>query len=156
MYFRHFVIISPWKRARPFIWINLNPLHPRILCAKFVEISPMVLGKKTFKFCWCIFAFLFLSSLAKLGLQRCAKEYNCTFKMHLVHLVLQYISVKLIKLYFNRYFALPSSCPKFLPEILLQKEQILKIFAIMTFNWVTCIKLNKWVRSTCKIRKYHV
>ena len=35
MYFRHFVIISPWKRAGPFIWTNLNPLHPRMLCAKF-------------------------------------------------------------------------------------------------------------------------
>ena len=35
MYFHYFVIISPWKRARPFIWTNLNPLHPRMLCAKF-------------------------------------------------------------------------------------------------------------------------
>ena len=35
MYFRYFVIISPWKRAGPFIWTNLNPLHPRMLCAKF-------------------------------------------------------------------------------------------------------------------------
>ena len=29
------VIISPWKRAGLFIWTNLNPLHPRMLCAKF-------------------------------------------------------------------------------------------------------------------------
>ena len=35
MYFHHFVIISPWKRAGSFIWTNLNPLHPRMLCAKF-------------------------------------------------------------------------------------------------------------------------
>ena len=35
MYFRYFVIISPWKRAGPFIWTNLNPLHPRMLFAKF-------------------------------------------------------------------------------------------------------------------------
>ena len=35
MYFRYFLIISPWKRAEPFIWINLNSLHPRMLCAKF-------------------------------------------------------------------------------------------------------------------------
>ena len=34
-YFHYFVIISPWKRVGPFIWINLNPLHPRMLCAKF-------------------------------------------------------------------------------------------------------------------------
>ena len=35
MYFHYFVIISPWKRAGPFVWTNLNPLHPRMLCAKF-------------------------------------------------------------------------------------------------------------------------
>ena len=35
MYFRYFVIISPWDRVGPFIWTNLNPLHPRMLCAKF-------------------------------------------------------------------------------------------------------------------------
>ena len=35
MYFHYFVIISPWKRAGPFIWTNLNPHYPRMLCAKF-------------------------------------------------------------------------------------------------------------------------
>ena len=35
MYFRNFVITSPWKRAGPFIWINLNPLQLRMLCVKF-------------------------------------------------------------------------------------------------------------------------
>ena len=35
MYFRYFVIISPWERVGPFIWTNLNPLHQRMLCAKF-------------------------------------------------------------------------------------------------------------------------
>ena len=35
MYFHYFVIISPSKRVEPFIWTNLNPLHPRMLCAKF-------------------------------------------------------------------------------------------------------------------------
>ena len=39
-YFRYFVIISPWKRAGPFIWTNLNPLYPRMLCAKFGWIWP--------------------------------------------------------------------------------------------------------------------
>ena len=35
MYFRYFVHISPFPRAGPFIWTNLNPLYPRMLCAKF-------------------------------------------------------------------------------------------------------------------------
>ena len=35
MYFRYFVIISAWKRVGSFIWTNLHPLHPRMLCAKF-------------------------------------------------------------------------------------------------------------------------
>ena len=35
MYFHHFVIISPWKRAGSFIWTNLNPHHPRMPRAKF-------------------------------------------------------------------------------------------------------------------------
>ena len=29
------VIISTWQRVGSFIWTNLNPLHPRMLCAKF-------------------------------------------------------------------------------------------------------------------------
>ena len=33
--FYYFAIISPWRRAWLFIWTNLNPLHPRMLCAKF-------------------------------------------------------------------------------------------------------------------------
>ena len=35
MYFRYFIIISPWRKAKPFIWANFNPLHPRMLCTKF-------------------------------------------------------------------------------------------------------------------------
>ena len=35
MYFRFYVIISIWKRAEPFIWTNVNPLHPRMPCVKF-------------------------------------------------------------------------------------------------------------------------
>ena len=35
MYFHNYVIISLWKRAGPFIWTNLSPYHPRMLCAKF-------------------------------------------------------------------------------------------------------------------------
>ena len=35
MYFCYFLIISTWKRTGPFIWTNLNPIHQRMLCAKF-------------------------------------------------------------------------------------------------------------------------
>ena len=28
-------IISPWERVWPFIWTNLNPFYPMMLCAKF-------------------------------------------------------------------------------------------------------------------------
>ena len=35
MYFHHFVIISPWKRTGPLIWINLNSRHPKMICGKF-------------------------------------------------------------------------------------------------------------------------
>ena len=35
IYFRYFAIISPWKRAGPFIWTNLNSHHRRMICAKF-------------------------------------------------------------------------------------------------------------------------
>ena len=35
MYFCYFLIISPWKRVRPFIWTNVNSIHPRMLCVKF-------------------------------------------------------------------------------------------------------------------------
>jgi hypothetical protein len=34
-YFYIFVIISPLKRNWPFIWTNLNSLHPRIISTKF-------------------------------------------------------------------------------------------------------------------------
>ena len=35
MYFCYVIIISPWKRAEPFIWTNLGPLHPRMHWVKF-------------------------------------------------------------------------------------------------------------------------
>ena len=53
IYFRYFIIITPMKRAEPFIRTIMNPLHPRMPCAKLVEISPAVL-EKIFRFCQSI------------------------------------------------------------------------------------------------------
>ena len=41
MYFHYFVIISPWKRAGPFIWTNLNPFTQGCFLPSLV-----VIGKK--------------------------------------------------------------------------------------------------------------
>ena len=46
MFFRNFVIISPWKSAWPFIWTNLNPFSLGCFVLSLVEISPVVLEKK--------------------------------------------------------------------------------------------------------------
>ena len=46
MCFCYFVIISPWKRAGPFIWITLNALQQSMHCAKFCKIDAVVLEKK--------------------------------------------------------------------------------------------------------------
>ena len=46
MYYHYFVIISPWKRTGPFIWTNLNPLHPRMFCAKFGWNRPSGSGEE--------------------------------------------------------------------------------------------------------------
>ena len=34
-YFHYIIILSPWNRAGLFICTNLNPLYPRMICAKF-------------------------------------------------------------------------------------------------------------------------
>ena len=47
--------ISPLKRARPFFWTILNPLHQKYFVSSLVEIGPVVLEKKIFKFRQCIF-----------------------------------------------------------------------------------------------------
>ena len=35
MYFCHFLKISTLGNGQDFIWTNLNPLHPKMICAKF-------------------------------------------------------------------------------------------------------------------------
>ena len=67
MYFRYFRIISPWKRAGPFIWTNLNPLHPRMPCAKFGWNWLSGFGEEVFKFRQCIFSISEFSPFGKGG-----------------------------------------------------------------------------------------
>ena len=57
MHFCYFIIISPWERAWPFIWINLNPLHPKMLSAKFGWNWPSGSGGEDFKISLMHFAF---------------------------------------------------------------------------------------------------
>ena len=51
----YFVITSPGK-GWALQWTNFNSLYPRMYCDKFGWIGPVVLEKKIFKFCQCIFA----------------------------------------------------------------------------------------------------
>ena len=50
MYFRYFVIISPLKRAGPFIWKTWIPFTQGCFVPSLVEIGSVVLKKKIFKF----------------------------------------------------------------------------------------------------------
>ena len=67
MYFRYFVIISLWKRAGPFIWTNLNPLHPRKFVPSLVANGSVVQEKKIFWFRKCFCYFLIISPWNKAG-----------------------------------------------------------------------------------------
>ena len=42
----HFLYYLPLEKGGPFIWTNLNPLHPRMLCAKFGWNWPSGSGEK--------------------------------------------------------------------------------------------------------------
>ena len=50
MYFRYFVIVCPWKNAGPFIWTNLNHLHPKMHWAKFGWNWPSGSGVELWKY----------------------------------------------------------------------------------------------------------
>ena len=75
MYFCYLVIISPWKRAEPFIWTNLNPLHLRMHCPKFSWNWPVVLDNRIFTFCQCLFSILLFTTLGK----RCGPSFKETW-----------------------------------------------------------------------------
>ena len=46
IYFRYFVVISLCKKALPFIWTKLNPLHLKMICAKVGWNWPSGAGKE--------------------------------------------------------------------------------------------------------------
>ena len=48
-FFYLFAIISPWRKAWPFISINMNPLHPRMLCDVFGRNWPSDSEEEDFK-----------------------------------------------------------------------------------------------------------
>ena len=58
MHYRFFVIISPWKKARQFIWMNLKPLYPRMFCINFGWNSLRGSGEEDFKI-WSMYFLLF-------------------------------------------------------------------------------------------------
>ena len=57
MYFHYFIMISPLKRAGPFIWTKLNTLHPRMHCCKFWLKLAQWFWRRFFKFRQCILLF---------------------------------------------------------------------------------------------------
>ena len=65
MYFRYYVIISPWKRAGPFFWTIMNPLHPKILCTQFGWNWPSGSGAEDFLILSMHFRYFVIISLGK-------------------------------------------------------------------------------------------
>ena len=85
MYFCNFVIIYPWKRACPFIWTNLNPLHPCMLCAKYGWNWPSGYGEKDFYISSIYFHYFEIISFWKRGWPFIWTNLNSLYpKMHCV------------------------------------------------------------------------
>ena len=49
LYLSYFVIISPWKKVRPFIWINLNPFSKGCFVPSLDEIDPVFWRRRFLK-----------------------------------------------------------------------------------------------------------
>ena len=65
MYFRYFVIFSPWKNAEPFIWTTWITITQGCIATGLVEIGKVVLENVIFKFRRCTFAISKLSRVWK-------------------------------------------------------------------------------------------
>ena len=62
MYFHCSIIICPWKRAGPFLWTIVNPLHPKLLCAQFGWNWPIGSGEEDFLILSMYFRYLVIIS----------------------------------------------------------------------------------------------
>ena len=62
MYFHCSIIICPWKRAGPFFWTIVNPLHPKLLCAQFGWNWPIGSGEEDFLILSMYFRYLVIIS----------------------------------------------------------------------------------------------
>ena len=67
MQFCYFVIISPVKRAGPFIWTYINPNHLLMFVPSLVKIGQMVLEKRFFLISSMYFCYLYIISPCKRG-----------------------------------------------------------------------------------------
>jgi hypothetical protein len=57
-----FLWLSPlWRGLGPFMWTNLNFLHPRIICVKFNWIWPAGFGEDFFKILMYFYSFAIIS-----------------------------------------------------------------------------------------------
>ena len=103
MYFHHFVIISPWKRAGPFIWTNLNPLHRRMPCAKFGWNWISGSGEEDFKILSMYFHyFIIISPWKKGGAFHLKKTWIPFTQIYLVQSLVEIGPVVLEKKMFKR------------------------------------------------------
>ena len=80
MYFCNFVIISSWKGCGPSFKSNLFHFSQGCFVPSMVEIGPVVLDKKIFKFRQCIDAISKLSSFGK-GQTWIPTSQGCWFKL---------------------------------------------------------------------------
>ena len=68
-HFHNFVTILFWKRAEPFFGTNLNPLHQRLLCAKFGWNWPSGSGEEDlyYNVLMCFSNFIIISPWKRIG-----------------------------------------------------------------------------------------
>ena len=66
MYFNHFIIIFSWTRVWPFIWTNLNPLHPRMLLPSWLKLAQGFWRRRFINFSMYFCLFIIISPWKKI------------------------------------------------------------------------------------------